>query len=115
MMLLGYLIVAMLGWLFAALVFEGGYEQLKKQPGWQMAKAPASRIYWSVLGLLSFVINSPALVFNLPVLLPIALSHINLCQQQAANISAQQIVQYMGQAVAGFTRRMFSGIKRWKP
>ena len=111
MMLIGYLIISAIGWLIAAVIFEGGYSLLKAQHRLSASKEQVSRLFWGVLGLLSFVMNCPALVLNLPALLPIAWSHIQLCKQQEANITPHQIVRHMGKAAAEFAQRILFRIK----
>ena len=45
-----------------------------------------------------FVLFLWAFLLNLPVLLPIAWNHIQLCQQQETTITPQQIVRHIGAA-----------------
>lgn len=102
--LVGLFLMA-IGWLFAVAIFEGLFNMPHSV---KIPKIHFCRIWWAFLILIALGLNGASLLFNLPVLLPIAWSHIQLCRQQAAPITPRQIVHCIGAAGARLMSRWSS-------
>ena len=92
-MLIVGLIFTGIGWLMAAILYEAGYQALKNGGGMTMHKSQACHIWWVVLGGLSLAAGPTAFLINLPLILAIGMSHVDLAKQKEDVISVAEILK----------------------
>jgi len=106
------LILAVVGWLCVAIVFEAGYQVLKLNTGIKLPKHQCCWIWWSALGVLSFVTGGSAGLVNMALIFCIAAGHMNRCAMKEEVISPLEIVKHIKPALREVyerLRRILSG------
>ena len=98
-MILIFLILAVLGWLCVAMIFEAGYQALKPKDGSKLQKHQWCWLWWSALGVLSFTSCGAAGLIQMALIFCIAASHISLCGVKEENISPREIVRNIPPAI----------------
>jgi len=92
-MIIIFLLLSIAGWLCGAIIFEAGYQALKNTGCMSMHKSQACRIWWVVLSVLSLAAGSTAFLINLPLILAIGMSHVDLAKQKEGVISVVEIIK----------------------
>lgn len=99
------------GWLMAAVLFEAGYQALKGNGHIQIQKVQACRLWWFALGVVSCLSGTTACLFNLPLIVLIGASHIDLAGHKNDVIRLVEILKNIPSALrkTGRALRQFIG------
>lgn len=105
-----FIIVSAAGWILAVVVFEGLFYHFKTKLAGLGDKSLFCRIWWALLFLFALGGGMIGFVLNLPILLPIALSHIDLCRKYEI-ITVKEVLGNIPTAVSEAVRRIRPYIK----
>lgn len=92
-MIITFLLLSFAGWLCGVIIFEAGYQAFKNTGCMSMHKSQVCRIWWVVLSVLSLSSFSTAFLINLPLILAIGMSHVDLAKQKDDVISVAEILK----------------------
>lgn len=99
-------LLAGIGWILAAIVFEAAWHEFRRKSPSGFNKGTACRIWWALLGLLSGLSGPVAFFVNLPLLLAIGLSHIQLAHSKDEIITVAEIIGNIGPALRDASARI---------
>lgn len=92
-------LVSIIGVLLSAVMFEAGFHAMCGNTASPAAKPLAARIWWSVVGLISFAVSPASGLLQLPLFLVVGLSHISMCHAKDDVITVVEILGHIPDAM----------------
>lgn len=100
------IIVVGIGWIIMAIAFEAGWQALRNRGFMALTKGTACKLWWGLLGVFTFSSALATFLVNLPLLLVIGLSHIQLAQNKEAIVTVDEILRNIGPALRDASARI---------
>lgn len=102
-----FLILSAVGWLLCSVFFEAGFKALNdKSPDKKLSKYDLCRLWWGFLAIISFASGIGACLLNLPLLLAVALSHIELAAKDENLIPLKAVIMNIPGAIRNAAQRI---------